>query len=238
MKKIFFAILFSFLFIFLPAQNAFTFGKKYGWMNHLNNINRTVYSYNYARTWLTQKMPYFKAMNGYELSWQHRGEIIGYEVLYSKMKEVNDAFGLEPTGGLTGYRKITIGMFGLSAGITAKIFEKKHIEIMPSFDFDFHALFGQTMYSNEATFAGASPEAVIGQIKMANTFGMNITLFATQWLGINIRPYYQLPWGKANVEGLAAYWGGSGTGAQRERIRNYGISASLILEFGRDDLNW
>jgi hypothetical protein len=235
MKKITASVFFSFVLIFLQAQNAFTFGKKYGVMNHLNNINRTVYSYNYARQWLTQKMPYFRMMNGYEASWQHRGETIGYELIYSAIKETNEAFGLEPNGGLMGYRKIRIGIFGISAGMTAKLYEKKHIEIMPAFDLDWNMFYGETTYSNDAGFSGASAERVIGKIKLASTFAVNFSLFATRWFGINIRPYYQLPFGKTNVEGLAAYWDGSGTGNQRDRVRNYGISGSVIFEFGRED---
>lgn len=233
MKKIILSILFSFTLLCLDAQNAFTFGIKYGVMKP-SNINRTVYSYNYARQWLTQKMPYFGMMKGFEFSWQHRGETIGYELVYSRLRETNNAYGLEPTGGLMGYRRIKLGMGGLSLGVTAKIIDKKHLEVVPSLDFDLYLLSATTTYSNDAGFAGASEEAVVADIKFANTFAINFSLFATQWFGINIRPYYQLPWGKANVEGLAAYWGGSGTGNQRESARNFGISGSVIFEFGRD----
>lgn len=233
MKKLLLSILFVFPFVILPAQNAFTFGIKYGWMEP-SNINRTVYSYNYARQWLTQKMPYFGMLHGIEFSWQHRGETVGYELVYSRLRETNNAYGLEPTGGLMGYRKIKIGMGGLSAGLTLKLISRPHFEVVPSLDLDLHLLSGTTTYSNDAGFAGATEEAVIADLKFANTFAINVSLFATEWVGINIRPYYQVPWGKANVEGLAAYWGGSGTGTQRENVRNYGVSGSLILAFGRD----
>ncbi len=215
------------------AQNAFTFGKKYGVMN-LDNINRTVYSYNYARTWLTQKMPYFHYMQGYEGSWQHRGELVGFEMVFSRISETNTAFGFEPTSNMMGYRKIKIGYGGMSGGITVKVLDTKHFEIVPSLDADLHFFTGSTTYSNDAAFAGGTEESVIYNIKLASTLSVNFSLMATSWFGINIRPYYQQPLGKTNVEGLAAYWGGSGTGSQRENVQNYGISASLILEFGRD----
>lgn len=233
MKKIFYTLAAILIFVNLPAQNAFTFGKKYGIM-HPDNINRTVYSYNYARQWLTQKMPYFSMMEGYEASWQHRGEIIGYEIVYSILTAKNDAYGLEPTGSQMGYRRISLTRGGLAGGFTFKILDKKHLEIVPAIDFDLHYFSGTTTYSNDATYAGATPEGVIFKFKLANTFAINCSLMATKWFGINIRPYYQMPWGKTNVEGLAAYWGGSGTGAQRESIKNYGVSASVIFEFGRD----
>lgn len=199
-----------------------------------NNINRTVYSYNYARQWLSTAMPYFHVMKGYELSWQHRGETVGYEFVYGAIHETNIATGVEPNGGLTAFRKIRTRMGGISAGITFKIVDSKHLEIVPSLDFDLYLFSATTTYANESTFAGASDEAVIGDAKFGNTLALNISLFATHWVGINIRPYYQLPWGKANVEGLAAYWGGSGTGNQRDSVKNFGISGSLIFEFGRD----
>ncbi len=232
MKKIVLFLPLFFTLFSLEAQNAFTFGIKYGYMKP-NNINRTVYSYNYARQWLSEFMPYFNAMQGYEASWQHRGEKIGYEFVYGAIKEINIANGIEPAG-LTAYRKIKTRMGGLSTGITAKIIDKKHIEIVPSLDLDLYLFSVWTTYSNESTFAGATEEGVISAVKVGNTFAVNISLFATKWFGINIRPYYQLPWGKANVEGLAAYWGGSGTGNQRDSIKNYGISGSLIFQFGRD----
>ncbi len=233
MKKATLVLLLSFAFVAATGQNAFTFGIKYGWMEP-DNINRTVYSYNYARQWLTQKMPYFGMMRGIEFSWQHRGKMIGYELVYSRLRETNNAYGLEPTGGLMGYRKIKLGMGGLSAGFTLKLISLPHFEVVPSFDFDLHLLSATTTYSNDAGFAGAEEETVIADLKFANTFAINVSLFATEWIGINIRPYYQVPWGKANVEGLAAYWGGSGTSVQREDVRNYGVSGSLILAFGRD----
>jgi hypothetical protein len=234
MKKLNLLILFV-CFAIVPAlsQDVFSFGKKYGMMSP-NNINRTVYSYNYARQWLTQKMPYFGRMEGYEMSWQHMGEGLGYQASFSRIKEVNNAFGLEPTGGLNGYRKIRLSYGGLSFGLNHILTQKKHFELVPSLDFDLHFLIVTTTYSNDAAFAGASEEGVVAKLKMANTLALNFRFFVTQWFGISIRPYGQLPWGKVNVEGLAAYWGGSGTGAQRESIRNYGLSASVFLEFGRD----
>ncbi len=231
MKKIFFFLPLFFILFSLEAQNAFTFGIKYGFMKP-NNINRTAYSYSYARQWLTTPMPYFGAMRGYELSWQHRGEKIGYEFVYGAIKEVNIATGPEPAG-LTAYRKIKLRMGGLSSGITAKIIDKKHIEVVPSLDLDLYLFSVTTAYSNESTFAGATEDGVVSAVKFGNTFAVNISLFATKWIGINIRPYYQLPWGKANVEGLASYWA-SGSANQRDSVKNYGVSGSLIFQFGRD----
>lgn len=215
------------------AQNAFTFGKKYGVMN-LDNINRNVYSYNYARTWLTQKMPYFHYMQGYEGSWQSRGELVGFEMVFSRISETNIAFGFEPASSMMGYRKIKIGYGGISGGITVKVLDLEHFEIVPSLDGDLHYFTCSTTYSNDAAFAGSTEESVFSNIKLASTLSVNFSLMATTWFGINIRPYYQQPWGKTNVDGLASYFAGSTAGNQRESVKNYGINASLILEFGRD----
>ncbi len=215
------------------AQSSdFTFGIKYGWM-HPDNINRTVYTYNYTRQWLSQKMDYFKLMKGWEASWQFRGKSMGLECIMDNMHATNIANGVEPTGGSIGYRKIKVGMGGISFGASGYFMKSKHLEIVPSFDFDFNFFGVHDWYANNSNFTNGQETTDTEKFKMGNTFAINFSLFATKWLGINIRPYYCLPWGKVNSEGLMYNLQGD-QNVQRESIRNYGVSASLIIGIGRD----
>ncbi|CAN5302763.1 hypothetical protein BH09BAC5_BH09BAC5_04150 [soil metagenome] len=233
MKKVFLVIFLFTLSVSASAQLYVSFGKKYGWI-HPDNLNRTVYTYNYTRQWLDQKMNYFKDLKGWEATIQGQDERVGLEVIASHLGQINIAHGIEPSGGLTGYRKIKLGIGGLSFGLTAVVVQKKHLEIAPAIDFDMHYFRVITTYSNDETFAGATGLLVVQKFKFANTFALNCNLFATKWLGIDVRPYIQLPYGKINIEGLMNELQGD-ENTQRERMMNYGISASIVLALGRDD---
>ncbi|HEU4718888.1 MAG TPA: hypothetical protein VFU15_13685 [Bacteroidia bacterium] len=231
------------LFVFLSvvslvpvsAQSYLEIGYRYGIM-HPGNINRGVYTYNYTRPWLSQKMDFFKVMKGWEFSYMRRTDGAGLEFSMGRISGINNAFGIEPTTGQMAYRKIKFGTGGFSAGLRYFTMQTAHFESGPSLDFDFNFVVCETWYAHDPSFANAQDDVVFSKFKMANTIAWNFSFYAAPWLGINIRPYYQQPWGKVNVEGMANYLQGVDGDVEREKTTNFGISGTLVLAFRRGKL--
>ena len=215
------------------SENAFTGGIKVGVMP-LSGLNKAVAAYNEERPWLSTKMPEFRFVTGWEASWQYRGRKWGYEVSIGKVAEANDAKGMEPATSQMGYRRAKVGMGGISMGLLLRIYESEHISVLPALGFDVHFLTGSSLYSSSDSYAGATSDNEVSEIVMANTLSLNVSLFAVRWLGINLRPYAQVPWGSGNLQGILPYSSTSGGEEQAEWPVNAGISASLIVALGRD----
>ncbi|MEO6831859.1 MAG: hypothetical protein ABI378_05950 [Chitinophagaceae bacterium] len=208
-------------------------GYKIGMMK-IGNLNSDVAAYNAERPWLETKMPDFGLMKGYEFTGQLWYEKTGFEFVVSRLRQTNDANGIETSTNRRGYRRIVAGLGGVSFGMMYAIAEAKHFAIWPTLDIDVHSFKAYSYYNTTGDFKDATPELEIDELMVSNTLSLNISLFASRWLGINFRPYCQLPWNSVSLAGLAPYAGAGNADVKKDWPVNAGISVSLLLAFNRD----
>lgn len=212
------------------SENIFTFGYKIGGMG-LPGLNNAVAAYNADRAWLSPQMPKFGLLKGWEASWQFRGGKWGFEVVMSKISEKNEAKGIEPSTSKMGYRRAQVSMGGVGMGVLRSIYDRGHITILPALDFDAYWFSGASYYSTTESYKGVTTKNDVSKIMLANTLSLNVRLYLTNWLGINLKPYVQIAWGKENLQGIVPY--NTAITAQDDRPMNAGASASLIIALGR-----
>lgn len=196
-----------------------------------DNVNRTVYTYNYARQWLDQKMDYFKMMQGWDLRYSIQTKGKGFEFGVNRMRASNEATGIQ-TNGQRGYRKIALKSGSAFVGITRRFYAKKYLHLSYTLSLDWMGFKGFTYYAQGSKDFGAS-EGGFKNNRFANTGGLNFLFPFGKYVGLQIRPYYQQPWSRANVEGLGeAISGAAGSGTKREYIGNYGCTVGFRIVLG------
>lgn len=198
---------------------------------HLANINRTVYTYNYTRQWLTQKMPYFENAKGYQLHFATMPGNWGIDLAISTLAETNEAYGIETATGLEAHREIFVRQLSWSYGFRYVVKEGDHTEIGFTLSIDRNRLIANTGYTNgqESTYMRCVLEKTWG-----NTLRINLSWFPVNAVGLSVRPFVTLPWGKVNTEGLIYYLNGD-YNTQRGYAWNYGCTLNLTFRFGHDN---
>lgn len=196
-----------------------------------DNVNRTVYTYNYARQWLDQKMDYFEMLQGWDIRYNVQNKGKGFEFGINRMRASNEATGIQ-TNGQRGYRKISLKSGSAFVGITKRFYSRKHFQLSYTLSLDWMGFKGYTFYAQGSKDFGPS-EGGFKNNRLANTGGLNILIPFGKYFGLQLRPYYQQPWSRANVEGLGeAISGASGSGTKREFIGNYGCLVGLRFVLG------
>ena len=213
-------------------HNYFTGGLKYGIMR-VSALNATIDAYNVRRPWLATQMPHLGKASGWEWSWQHRGEAWGFEMVFGRMDQTCNSSGVNPVTKEQVYDRISAGIGGFSFGFIRTLSESKHLVLYPSLDFDCHFFGASHSSSPYSDFKRSVEEDKINDIVLGNTLAFNVSLYATRWLGINLRPFVQVPWMSADITDVQRHLTTKADGSKIWPV-NCGISGTIIVAFGRD----
>lgn len=231
-RKIFFliGILSTLCFNETRAQGYFELGYRFGHLK-CDNLNRSVYVYNYTRKWLDTKMDYFgNHGKGISMAYGQQFDLLGWEMGFTNFHEKHIAHGLEPTTGQVAYRQISYFNYGLYFGIPVRIINKENLEInfAPSFDATLYHInleytHDASLHSMEETITATSKG------KLGSTMAVTVKLFPVRWFGIDIKPFASFNFRKVDVSGVMGELQGAVAAELPDSFFSYGLNLNIVF---------
>ena len=231
MKKIIFILFLSFIsYSSVQAQGYFEMGYRIGHLK-CDNLNRSVYVYNYTRKWLDTKMDYFgNHGKGISVAYGQQFDLFGWEMGFSNFHEKHIAHGLEPTTGQVAYRQISYFNYGLYLGIPVRLINKENLEInfAPSFDMSFDNI--NLEYTHDAALKTFDESVkATSEGKLGATMALAIKLFPVRWFGIDLKPFASFNFHKLDVEGVQYELQGASAAVLPDSFFSYGLNLNVTF---------
>ena len=196
-----------------------------------DNLNRSVYVYNYTRKWLDTKMDYFgNHGKGISVAYGQQFDLLGWEMGFTNFHEKHIANGLEPTTGLIAYRSISYFNYGLYLAFPVRIINKEHLEInfSPSFDASFNNI--QLEYTHDATMKSIEEGVTAtSEGKFGSTMALVVKLFPVRWFGIDLKPFASFNFRKVDVSGVMGELQGGAATELPDSFFSYGLNLNIVF---------
>ena len=229
-KTIFIFFLSSISYSAANAQGYFEMGYRVGHLK-CDNLNRSVYVYNYTRKWLDTKMDYFgNHGKGISVAYGQQFDLLGWEMGFTNFHEKHIANGLEPTTGLIAYRSISYFNYGLYLAFPVRIINKEHLEInfSPSFDASFNNI--QLEYTHDATMKSIEEGVTAtSEGKFGSTMALVVKLFPVRWFGIDLKPFASFNFHKLDVSGVQGELQGAAAAELPDSFFSYGLNLNIVF---------
>lgn len=165
-----------------------------------NNVNRQVYVYNYTRQWLTQPMAYFGQASGVHLGVGNVLGKVGMRTELYYLWESNEAYGLEPATGFTGYRVIRWSTFGTRFCLQYLPITHRFLETGLEVGLEIPMVSMTSRYRNpdlgEQTF-----DSFFLDVPLGWSIGWPIHFYPLERVGLLARPYVHIPFRAVDVDG-------------------------------------
>ena len=195
-----------------------------------DNLNRSVYVYNYTRQWLTNKMDYFGHSQGFQMSYGYLRESLGFEIGLIQHFETHKAWGLEPDSGHDGYRRFEYYNYGYYIAFPLRFVHEEKVDFIfwPAFKMTKNSI--NLTYATNPEFDNANSETVVNQGSPGIDLGLAVRYFPLKWLGFELRPNLGFNFHQADVSPVQIYLQGAWSSAYfYDSFMRKGITFSLIF---------